>query len=302
MTAAQNPAYYRLGLTGYPLGHSLSPQMHTAALAALGLAGEYQLYPVAPEQAGAGLAGLAGLACLLDRLRRGELHGLNVTIPHKRAVLPLLDELTPVAQAVGAANTLYLRSGRLVGDNTDAPGFLADLERFLAGSRVEARQETGPPHALLLGAGGSARAAAYALAYAGWQVTVAARRPEQAQALLAETGLRPFGASILLEAGALAGLTPPPMLIVNTTPLGMAPAVEGNPWPAGLPLPPAAAVYDLVYNPAQTALLAAARRAGLLAVNGLGMLVEQAALAFERWTGRTAPRERMRSAILQENQ
>ena len=141
---------------------------------ALGLAGEYRLYPAEPLPDGA--AALAGLAA---RLRDGSLHGLNVTIPHKQSVLSLVDALSPAAQAVGAANTLLMREGRLLGENTDVPGFLADL-------KAQFGQSLSPTagRAVVLGAGGSARAVVYALAQAGWLVSVAARRLEQAQALI----------------------------------------------------------------------------------------------------------------------
>src|SRR5258706_2767547 len=119
-----SPSRFSLGLTGYPLGHSLSPGLHAAALKATGLAGEYNLYPVSPDDPQA-------LAQLLGRVRAGELHGLDVTIPHKQAVIPVLDELTNTARAIGAVNTIYLWDGRLTGDNTDVPGFLADLYNFL---------------------------------------------------------------------------------------------------------------------------------------------------------------------------
>ena len=141
----------------------------------------------------------------------------------------------------------------------------------------------------MLGAGGSARAVCYALAGAGWEVTIAARRLEQAAALAASLGGTAQGLKArLLDADSLGGAF---ALMINSTPLGMFPHPEGSPWPEGLPLPAGAAVYDLVYNPPETALLAAARRAGLPAANGLGMLIEQAALAFEIWTGKAVPRQ-----------
>jgi hypothetical protein len=114
----------RLGLIGYPLGHSLSPKLHNAALRYHGLQGEYSLFPIEPDD-------LQSLKGILGRLRSGEITGLNVTIPHKQHVIPLLDALTETAQAIGAVNTIYLRNKKLIGDNTDAPGFLADLKRFL---------------------------------------------------------------------------------------------------------------------------------------------------------------------------
>jgi shikimate dehydrogenase len=230
---------------------------------------------------------------LLESLRSGELHGLNVTIPHKQAVLALLDELSPAASAIGAANTLYRAGGRLYGDNTDAPGFLADLH---------ARFSDLPAHdgrALVLGAGGSARAVVYALAGSGWQVTVAARRVEQALALVDSlAGSLPVGSlrGCSLTATALIDFMPIDLL-VNSTPLGMTPAIESNPWPAELPLSNCACVYDLVYNPRETRLVQAARRDGLPAACGIGMLVEQAALSLERWTGLPLSREVMFHAL-----
>ena len=260
-----------LGLIGHPLGHSLSPKIHTAALKACGLEGEYSLFPIAPED-------MQGLKDLLTRVRGGEIHGLNVTIPHKQNVIPLLDELTPTAQAIGAVNTISMRNGKLVGDNTDAPGFLADLQNFLT---TETRSHGERRKALVLGAGGSARAVVYALVHAGWDVTLSARRPEQAQALASNYQLP------------ITNLINPPTfnLLVNTTPLGMTPNVDASPWPEHLAFPKDAAVYDLVYNPRETKLVRDARAQGLPAKTGLGMLIEQAALAFEIWTGHRPPRE-----------
>jgi shikimate dehydrogenase len=283
-------SFYTLGLIGYPLLHSLSPRLHQAALRALGLEGSYHLYPVPPLPEG----GLA-LRDLLDKMRRGDIHGLNVTIPYKQTVLPYLDRQTPTAQTIGAVNTIFTRSGELVGDNTDAPGFLAHLEAFLAGFPLRRKE------ALLLGAGGAARAVAFALLQDGWRVTLAARRLPQAQTLTSElSAARKLPLFPLpLTSAALAPLRP--ALIINATPVGMYPLAEASPWPAEIPLPEGAAVYDLVYNPPQTALVRAARRAGLPATTGLGMLIEQAALAFERWTGQNAPRAAMRRSLTLES-
>jgi shikimate dehydrogenase len=299
---------FHLGLIGYPLGHSRSPAIHQAALRGVGLAGEYRLYPILPLPEGA-----VALQELLHRLRIGELSGLNVTIPHKQSVLPFLDELTPTAQAIGAVNTLLMRDGRLLGENTDAPGFLADLQRLVPETIPVLRKAgdvpASPPIALVLGAGGSARAVAYALLSAGFQVTIAARRVEEAQKIIhpyedsstVESGraLCPLSAIHINPASLARLITHPESLItllVNTTPLGMHPNKKASPWPKGLPLPQGAVVYDLVYNPVETRLVQQARQAGLRAFTGLGMLVEQAALSFELWTGRPAPRERMYSA------
>ena len=287
---APNQTPKNFGLIGFPLGHSLSPVIHSAALRAAGLAGAYRLYPVAPLPEGE-----ADLLGLLAQLRAGELDGLNVTIPHK-SVAARVEERTPEVQALGAANTLIrLPGGRLRAANTDAPAFLADL--------VAQAPELGgwPGAALVLGAGGSARAVVFRLALAGWQVWVAARRPEQAQAFVAGlqavlpgAGLYPLA----LEKDAFRRALPSGLaLIVNATPAGMAPWEDLSPWPPGAPFPAAAFVYDLIYNPAETILLRAARAAGLAGCNGLGMLVEQAALSFALWTGFDPPRAALYRAL-----
>ncbi|MDO9302105.1 MAG: hypothetical protein Q7T89_12010, partial [Anaerolineales bacterium] len=154
---------FQLGLIGYPLGHSLSPKIHGAALKACGLEGNYSLFPIHPDDK-------QGLKDLLARVRSGEITGLNVTIPHKQNVIDFMDELTPTAQTIGAVNTIYFRENQLIGDNTDAAGFLSDLKKFI-GNR---EWGIGRP-AFVLGAGGSARAVVYALLNDGWQVTLAAR-------------------------------------------------------------------------------------------------------------------------------
>ncbi|MFH1524357.1 MAG: shikimate dehydrogenase [Chloroflexota bacterium] len=273
-----------LGLIGYPLSHSLSPQLHAAAFRALGLDGEYQLYPVAPDDN-------RGLAELTQRLRSGELQGLNVTIPHKQTIIPLLDELTPSAQAIGAVNTLYLKGDQLVGHNTDAPGFSADLRRSFP-------EVAGEKNVIVMGAGGAARAVVYALLTDGCNVTLAVRRADVEQAAALIESMRPAAGdgsvrSVLLEAEALSPLADGIRLVVNATPLGMSPKVGDCPWPEDLPFPRVATVYDLVYNPRETLLLRRVRAAGLRAASGIGMLVEQAALSFACWTGREAPREVM---------
>lgn len=274
-----------LGLIGHPLSGSRSPDLHHAALRVCGLAGSYNLYPIEPLP-----TGQSALDAILRKLRDGEIHGLNVTIPHKQIVLDYLDEASPTVQAVGAANTLYMDGDRMCGDNTDVPGFLADLERTLP----DLPGENG--RALVLGAGGSARAVVYGLASAGWAVSVAARRPSQAQGLLQSLGLARSAQAIRLEAGQL-GVPNNLDLVVNTTPVGMIPYPDASPWPENLPLPEKAALYDLVYKPLKTALVRQFRSAGLPAASGLGMLVEQAALSFERWTGCDPDRDAMWDAV-----
>jgi shikimate dehydrogenase len=249
--------------------------MQTAALQALGLAGwDYTALAVPPD----------GLAEAVARLRADDCAGANVTVPHKQAVVGLLDGVTPVAAAIGAVNTIVKQDGRLLGHNTDAAGLLADL--YAQDVHVSKRP------VLILGAGGSARAAAAALAGVGAYLRVIARRRRQVEAL---RPLAPLEAFEWTELGWLRA-SDGAALIVNTTPLGMTPDIEASPWQPVVPFPPDAFVYDLVYNPPETLLVRQARAAGLRAATGLGMLVEQGALALELWTGMTAPRRTMRAA------
>ena len=278
-TFNQQPSTFNLGLIGYPLGHSLSPKIHAAALNACNLQGNYSLFPIPPEDKPA-------LQTLLNRVRAGEIHGLNVTIPHKQNVIEFMDELTPTAQVIGAVNTIYMRGDKLIGDNTDAPGFLSDLNRVIGNRELGIGKS-----AIVLGAGGSARAVVYALASESWKVTIAARRIEQAEQLANSFPTHHFP----LTTFDLQPLTFD--LIVNTTPLGMTPNTESSPLPENLSLPTNVFVYDLVYNPRETKLVRDARAQGLNASTGLGMLIEQAALAFEKWTGHNPPRDLLYQAV-----
>jgi shikimate dehydrogenase len=275
---------YHLGLIGWPLKRSLSPVMHEAALKSLELEGDYRCFPVEPLPSGE-----EPLETLLDRMRRGELHGLNVTVPHKEAIILALDRLTTTAERIGAVNSIFVEGHALIGDNTDRDGFLADLDAELA-------PETG--HALILGAGGAARAVVDGLSERGWKISVAARRVSQAQQLaesLNRAGHPPI-LPITLAFEYLMSVPSDVKIIVNATSLGMAPEIQGSPWPEGVPFPEQAVVYDLVYTPRETRLTRQARKQGLRAVTGLGMLVEQAALSFECWTGLDVPRAVMRQA------
>jgi shikimate dehydrogenase len=280
----------QLGLIGYPLGHSLSPEIHATALKSCDLQGDYSLFPILPNDQ-------QGLKDLLARVRSSEITGLNVTIPHKRNVIPLLDELTPTAQTIGAVNTISMQNGKLSGDNTDVPGFLTDLKNFLA----MGKQKFGDTKdALVLGAGGSARAIVYALVDDGWDVTIAARRLEQA-AELASQFPNPDSRISPVEylPTTLNALLPTLSLLVNTTPLGMFPSTDASPWPDDLPFPPNAVIYDLVYNPRETKLVRDAQAVGLPATTSLGMLIEQAALAFEIWTGCKPSRKTLFDSVVE---
>lgn len=267
------------GLIGWPLGHSRSPAMHNAAFAAAGVDGIYLLMPLPPERVCEAVFGLRALG----------FRGCNVTIPHKQAVLPLMDELSPAARAIGAVNTIVVgEDGSLFGDNTDAPGFMADLVGH--GITVAELQEGG---ALLLGAGGSARAVAYALAAAGIPTAIHARRPEQAEQLIAD--LRPhLDDPSLLKMEEQRFKT---KLIVNCTPVGMHPHSAASPWPQDISLHAEQIVYDLVYNPPETKFMQQARTGDARAINGLGMLIHQGALSWQMWTGQPAPVDVMRSVL-----
>jgi shikimate dehydrogenase len=275
-----------VGLIGWPTGHSISPRMHNAAFAALGLEWCYVPLPVATEPS-------TRIAEAVRGVRALGLRGVNVTVPHKQTVMPHLDTLTPAAQAIGAVNTIIVQpDGCLVGDNTDAPGFIADLR--------DNGIDTQGKRVLVLGAGGSARAVVYGLATTGAaSITIANRTLEQATELASTLQDRvpdcPLHANALPDD--LPSLAAENDLIVNCTSLGMLPKIEGVPWLPDLPFRADQSVYDLVYNPRRTRLLSKAARDGAHAVGGIGMLVWQGAIAFERWTGIQPPVDVMRQAI-----
>jgi shikimate dehydrogenase len=286
----------RVGLLGWPVAHSVSPAMQNAAFHALGLPWRYELLPTPPDALAATLAGLA---------ERGFC-GANVTVPHKETVLAHLDRLEGEAWAIGAVNTILERDGAWVGTNTDAAGFLAALRQ--AGFEPAGRQ------ALILGAGGGARAVVYALTQAGCTCLAYNRTRERARRLVDELSspATPGAPGVAGPPGAagsptsatvvesLDGLEPDRLdLLVNATPVGQWPDPAPSPWPEALPLPSHWTVFDLVYNPAETRLLARARAAGATPVGGLELLVQQGALGFHLWTGREAPLEVMRAAAHQ---
>lgn len=276
-----------IGLIGWPVAHSFSPAMHNAAAQALGLNWAYVPLPVRPEAVATAVPALAALG----------FRGVNVTVPHKQAVMPLLDDIEPGARLIGAVNTIVVgENGRLTGHNTDWSGFLADLQ---AHDITVANRDC-----LLLGAGGSARAVAYGLARSGARVHLLARRIEQAEAVLAD--LRDQLPAAQLTCHALSDLRQvaaqrPAPLIINCTPLGMTPHEDSSPWPDGLPFPAGATLYDLVYNPPHTRLMQQAEAVGCHARNGLGMLVHQGAQAFALWTGQQPDTAVMTTALQQFN-
>lgn len=261
----------RLALLAHPAGHSVSPAMQQAALDALGLRATYEALDVPPD----------ALAAAVAALRSEPWWGANVSVPHKEAVVPLLDALRPTARRLGAVNTIVREGDRLVGENTDLAGFARALDALGAfGDGATA---------VVLGAGGAARAVVAALRDRGVRVAVANRSLARAEALVAELGA---GGARVLAAGEVEAAVRGADLLVQTTTVGMAGGPPGSPLPDGV-LPRAGAVVDLVYRPARTPLLRAAAAAGLAVQNGLPMLVWQGAAAFEAWTGRTAPADAM---------
>jgi shikimate dehydrogenase len=261
---------------GWPVAHSLSPAIHNSAFEALGLDWVYVPLPVRPGRVPDALAGLVGLG----------LAGANVTMPHKTAIADLLEDLSEDARRLQAVNTILVGGDRLAGHNTDAPGF----DRFL---RRDAGFDPAGRSALLFGAGGAARACALALARGGLRVlTVAVREPDRAGGVAGS--IEGFDTELEVVRIEVAPGRPSD-LVVNATPLGA--RGERLPLP---PLGPETLGVDLLYHPRQTPLQAAVRAAGGAAFGGMGLLLHQAALSFELWTGQPAPLDVMSAAALAE--
>ncbi|MFN8379211.1 MAG: shikimate dehydrogenase [Anaerolineae bacterium] len=253
----------KVGVVGWPVEHSISPAMHNAAFAALGMTDWlYDRMAIPPD-------------ILRLSLREFVDHGyvgVNITVPHKEAALALTrpDEL---AKAVGAVNTIDFRTR--TGTNTDVIGFISDLQS----NDVPLKNE----QVLLLGAGGAARAAAYGLVRAGARLAIANRTPERAERLKADLGID----AAILKLDELTQFVP--SLIVNCTTVGMYPHIDQSPWPDDIPFPSDVTAYDMVYRPRRTRFLEQAEAAGARAIGGLGMLVRQGAASFRIWTGVEPP-------------
>lgn len=267
-----------VGLIGHPVGHSKSPEMMNRAFRACGLPFVYLAFDVAPSELGAAVRGMRALG----------FRGWNVTIPHKVAILEHLDEVEGTAREIGAVNTVVSRDGRLIGYNTDSEGYLrslvAETGLELAGQRV-----------LILGAGGAARAVTHALADSGVEsITIANRTREKAERLAKSLGRKVDARAVSLTE--LKRVVPETTLLVQTTSVGMYPKTEAIPIDPSL-LHAGMTVSDLIYRPRKTLLLREAEARGARVHGGLGMLLHQAALAFEKWMGRPAPVEVMRDAL-----
>jgi shikimate dehydrogenase len=246
---------------GHPVAHSRSPMIHGYWLRTLGIEGAYELKDLAPEQ----FPGFAG------ELGKNGYVGGNVTVPHKEAAFRLVQKRDEAAQAVGAVNTLWLEDGRLMGGNSDVYGFIANLDDRAPGWNVPGCR------ALVLGAGGAGRSAVYALKQRGAEVGVVNRTLARAQELTGRFGATAHGWNDLAK------LLPQADVLVNCTSLGMT-GKEALQIDLG-PLKKSAIVYDIVYVPLETALLARAKKRGHRTVDGLGMLLQQAGFGFRKWFG-----------------
>ncbi|HUT68948.1 MAG TPA: shikimate dehydrogenase [Dehalococcoidales bacterium] len=270
-------------LIGDPVEHTMSPVMHNAAYKKLGLDYIYIPFRVAPEQ----------LAAAVDGLRALNVKGFNVTIPHKVSIIPMLDGLDPLAEKIGAVNTVVNNDGELRGYNTDAEGFLRAL--------LERGVDPGGKNVVVLGAGGASRAITYVLAEKNAALTILNRQLELDWAEdIAELIREDFGKVVrVLELCEeyLAEALEKADILVNATSVGMSPAVDESPVPAGL-LKDSLIVFDVVYNPMMTRLLREAREAGARTIGGIDMLAWQGALAFEKWTGQAAPLDLMRKEAM----
>jgi shikimate dehydrogenase len=272
-------------LIGYPLGHSMSALMHNAAFEELGLDYRYELLPVKPEDLG---------RLVSSTLRLPEVRGANITIPHKVAVMEHLDWIDREASRIGAVNTIVNDEGRLRGYNTDGRGALRALN--------EAYGSLKGVKAVILGAGGAARAIGYQVSIYASKLTILNRTLERAVSLSRYLSNLPecqasVSASTLNEGDLKTALRDTDIL-VNATPVGMLPSVDETPVDGGL-LRPELFVFDSVYNPLKTRLLREAEERGAETLSGVDMLVYQGAAAFRLWTGREAPEKLMRQSILE---
>ncbi|MDD4859868.1 MAG: shikimate dehydrogenase [Dehalococcoidales bacterium] len=264
------------GLIGDRVEHSVSPMMHGAAFRKLGLDYVYVTFKVMPESLPEAVAGMRAL----------NIRGLNVTIPHKIAVMGLLDEVDTHARGIGAVNTIVNDNGVLKGYNTDAPGFLRALR--------EAGVEPAGKKILILGAGGAARGICYALAESGARLVILNRQVERATALARSLApvARESVEALPLHETSLQNEIKDADILVNATSVGMTPDIDHSLVPAHL-LHDKLVVFDIIGIPARTKLFQEAAAAGARTIAGLEMLVWQGALSFELWTGQSAPFELM---------
>ncbi|HUV75331.1 MAG TPA: shikimate dehydrogenase [Dehalococcoidales bacterium] len=268
------------GVIGDPVEHTMSPVMHNAAFKKLGMDYRYLPFRVSKEELGRTIADMRAL----------NIRGLNVTIPHKVAVIPFLDKLDPLAEEIDAVNTIVNDDGVLTGYNTDATGFLQAL--------LDNGVEPEGKRVVILGAGGASRAISFILAEKGARLVILNRRLNRAKELARSVSRSSKDiAALKLDEANLAKAMEGAEVLVNATSVGMSPGTGETPLPARL-LKPGLVVFDIVYNPVRTRLLREAEAAGARTIGGLDMLVWQGAMAFEKWTGRKAPLELMKKEAI----
>ncbi|MBE9065847.1 shikimate dehydrogenase [Leptolyngbya cf. ectocarpi LEGE 11479] len=274
-----------LGVIGHPVKHSMSPVMHNAAIATLGLDYVYLPFPIAPEQLRTAIDGFAAIG----------LQGFNITIPHKQTIMPLLSEVSDVARAIGAVNTVWWSDRGWCGTNTDALGFMGPLKSL----QPDLERTWSQTPAIILGNGGAARAVVAACQQLGCpKIWVVGRSAEKLAAFANSWPTPPPNLSVHLWTN-LDELLPQAGLVVNSTPVGMAPNVDASPLSPDqiARLPDHAIAYDLIYTPRPTLFLQRAIDRELIAIDGLEMLVQQGAAALEIWTQQTPPVDVMRQAL-----
>lgn len=271
------------GIIGNPIGHTMSPVMHNAAFKKLGIDYSYVPFRVSKEELGEAIAGIRAL----------NIRGINVTIPHKVAVIPLLDKLEPLAEKIGAVNTIVNDDGILTGYNTDASGFLQTL--------LEKSIEPGGKNIVILGAGGASRAISFILAERGAHLVILNRQLEldwaEELAHHISQSFKKEVKALELNKENLAMVLEKAEVLINATSVGMSHEIGETPVPAEL-LKPGLVVFDIVYNPVKTRLLREAEAAGAETIGGLDMLVWQGVLAFEKWTGQKAPFDLMKKEAI----
>jgi len=271
------------GLIGDPVEHSMSPVMHNASYQKLGLDYIYLPFRVKKENLSRAISGMQAL----------NIRGLNITIPHKAAVLPFLNKVDALALKIGAVNTIVNDRGVLTGYNTDAEGFLNALH--------ERRVSVDRKKAVIIGAGGAARAIAFALMDKGTNVYIHNRSQERAKVLAGEL-IDTFNRRVEifpLEKDYLLKSLKSVDLLINTTSVGMSPEINDTPIPTEL-LKPGLVIFDVVYNPLRTRLLIDGEAAGAMTISGIEMLVFQGAVAFEKFTGQKAPVALMKEKAIQQ--
>ncbi len=271
------------GVIGDPIEHTMSPVMQNAAFERMGLDYWYVPFRVKKEELGKAIDGMRAL----------NIKGLNVTIPHKVAVIPFLDKLDPLAEKIGAINTIVNDDGTLTGYNTDAAGFLQTL--------LESGIEPRGKNVVILGAGGASRGISFILAERGTHLVILNRLlelewAEDLAGRLSETFGEEVGALEMVDEN-LAGALEKADILVNATSVGMSPSIDETPVPIKL-LKPGLVIFDIVYNPIKTRLQREAEQIGAKTISGIDMLVWQGALAFEKWTGVEAPIELMKKEVI----